>query len=38
MTGGARGISAVTAERLARDHMAVAVLDLEQPACQSTVD
>jgi 3-oxoacyl-[acyl-carrier protein] reductase len=38
VTGGARGIGAVTAERLARDHMAVVVRDLEQPACQSAVD
>jgi 3-oxoacyl-[acyl-carrier protein] reductase len=38
VTGAARGIGAATAERLARDGMAVAVLDLEESACKATVD
>jgi NAD(P)-dependent dehydrogenase (short-subunit alcohol dehydrogenase family) len=38
VTGAARGIGAATAERLARDGMAMAVLDLEQSACKPTVD
>lgn len=38
VTGAARGIGAATAERLARDGMAVAVLDLDEAACKPTVD
>jgi 3-oxoacyl-[acyl-carrier protein] reductase len=38
VTGAARGIGAATAERLARDGMAVAVLDLEEALCKATVD
>ncbi len=38
VTGGARGIGAGTARRLAADGLAVAVLDLEEPACKGTVD
>ncbi|HZD00916.1 MAG TPA: 3-oxoacyl-ACP reductase FabG [Actinomycetes bacterium] len=38
VTGAARGIGAATAERLARDGMAVAVLDLDEAACKDTVD
>jgi 3-oxoacyl-[acyl-carrier protein] reductase len=38
VTGAARGIGAATAERLARDGMAVAVVDLEESACKATVD
>ncbi len=38
VTGAARGIGAATAERLARDGMAVAVLDLEEAACKGTVE
>ena len=38
VTGGARGIGAATARRLAADGMAVAVLDLEEAACKPTVE
>lgn len=38
VTGAARGIGAATALRLARDGLAVAVLDLEESAAKSTVD
>jgi 3-oxoacyl-[acyl-carrier protein] reductase len=38
VTGGARGIGAATARRLAADGMAVAVLDLKEGDCGSTVD
>ena len=38
VTGAARGIGAAVAARLARDGFAVAVLDLDQSACQSTAD
>jgi 3-oxoacyl-[acyl-carrier protein] reductase len=38
VTGGARGIGAATAKRLAADGMAVAVLDLEEAACKPTVE
>jgi 3-oxoacyl-[acyl-carrier protein] reductase len=38
VTGAARGIGAATAERLARDGMVVAVVDLEESACKATVD
>ena len=34
VTGSARGIGAATAERLARDGFAVAVLDLDEAACE----
>jgi 3-oxoacyl-[acyl-carrier protein] reductase len=34
VTGAARGIGAATAERLARDGFAVAVLDLDEAACE----
>ncbi|HON76710.1 MAG TPA: SDR family NAD(P)-dependent oxidoreductase, partial [Dermatophilaceae bacterium] len=34
VTGGARGIGAATAARLARDGRAVAVCDLDQTACE----
>ena len=37
VTGGARGIGAATAERLARDGNAVAVIDLDESACAETV-
>ena len=37
VTGGARGIGAATARRLARDGMAVAVLDLDADACMPVV-
>ncbi|HSO64240.1 MAG TPA: SDR family NAD(P)-dependent oxidoreductase, partial [Ornithinibacter sp.] len=35
VTGAARGIGAATAERLARDGFAVAVLDLDEAACRA---
>jgi 3-oxoacyl-[acyl-carrier protein] reductase len=35
VTGAARGIGAATAERLARDGFAVAVLDLDEAACEA---
>jgi 3-oxoacyl-[acyl-carrier protein] reductase len=38
VTGAARGIGAATARRLAADGMAVAVLDLEEPASKGTAD
>ncbi len=38
VTGGARGIGAATAQRLAKDGFAVAVLDLDEAASQNTVD
>ena len=38
VTGAARGIGAATATRLARDGFAVAVLDLDEAACQGVVD
>jgi 3-oxoacyl-[acyl-carrier protein] reductase len=38
VTGGARGIGAATARRLAADGMAVAVLDLKEGDCAATVD
>jgi 3-oxoacyl-[acyl-carrier protein] reductase len=37
VTGAARGIGAATARRLAKDGMAVAVLDLQEEACKATV-
>jgi 3-oxoacyl-[acyl-carrier protein] reductase len=37
VTGGARGIGAATALRLARDGSAVGVLDLDESACAATV-
>ncbi|MDO5629103.1 MAG: 3-oxoacyl-ACP reductase FabG [Mobilicoccus sp.] len=38
VTGAARGIGAGVAARLAKDGMAVAVLDLDEAACQSVAD
>ena len=38
VTGAARGIGAATAQRLARDGHAVAVLDLDESACAGTVE
>ena len=38
VTGGARGIGAGTAQRLASDGLAVAVLDLKEGDCGATVD
>lgn len=38
VTGGARGIGAAVARRLAGDGMAVAVLDLDENACKPVVD
>jgi 3-oxoacyl-[acyl-carrier protein] reductase len=38
VTGGARGIGAATAQRLAADGMAVAVLDLDEGNCGDTVE
>ncbi|GAA1591414.1 3-oxoacyl-ACP reductase FabG [Actinomadura kijaniata] len=38
VTGGARGIGAATAARLARDGFAVAVCDLDEAACAATVE
>ncbi|WP_214369465.1 3-oxoacyl-ACP reductase FabG [Pseudonocardia sp. H11422] len=38
VTGAARGIGAATAERLARDGFAVAVIDLEESAAKGTVE
>ncbi|MCV2487911.1 3-oxoacyl-ACP reductase FabG [Geodermatophilus sp. YIM 151500] len=38
VTGGARGIGAATARRLAADGFAVAVLDLDEAACKGTVE
>jgi len=38
ITGSARGIGAATAQRLARDGLAVAVLDLDETACGVVVD
>ncbi len=38
VTGAARGIGAAVAARLARDGLAVAVLDLEEDACRDTVN
>jgi 3-oxoacyl-[acyl-carrier protein] reductase len=38
VTGGARGIGAATAVRLAEEGRAVAVLDLDETACKDTVD
>ena len=38
VTGGARGIGAATARRLAGDGLAVAVLDLKEGDCAATVD
>ena len=38
VTGGARGIGAATAQRLAQDGFAVAVLDLDEASAQGTVD
>ena len=38
VTGGARGIGAATARRLARAGMSVAVVDLEEGACQPIVE
>jgi 3-oxoacyl-[acyl-carrier protein] reductase len=37
VTGGARGIGAAIAERLAADGLAVAVFDLDAPACEAVV-
>jgi 3-oxoacyl-[acyl-carrier protein] reductase len=38
ITGAARGIGAATARRLARDGLAVAVLDLDESSCAAVVD
>ncbi len=38
ITGGARGIGAATARRLARDGFAVAIIDLDETACAPIVD
>ncbi|GAA1929145.1 3-oxoacyl-ACP reductase FabG [Streptomyces sodiiphilus] len=38
VTGAARGIGAATAVRLAEEGLAVAVVDLDEAACQETVD
>jgi 3-oxoacyl-[acyl-carrier protein] reductase len=38
VTGSARGIGSAVAKRLASDGMKVAVLDLDESACQATVD
>ncbi|WP_456846640.1 SDR family NAD(P)-dependent oxidoreductase, partial [Cellulomonas sp. P5_C6] len=38
VTGGARGIGAATAQRLAADGFRVAVLDLREQDCAATVD
>src|SRR4051812_20139348 len=38
ITGGARGIGAATAKRLAAGGAAVAVLDLDEIGCHATVD
>src|SRR4051812_27611698 len=38
VTGGARGIGAATARRLAADGLAVAVVDVEEAAAKSTVE
>lgn len=38
VTGGGRGIGAATARRLAADGMAVAVVDLDEPAARDTAD
>jgi 3-oxoacyl-[acyl-carrier protein] reductase len=38
VTGAARGIGAATATRLARDGFAVAVLDLDEGACEAVAD
>ncbi|HEY2205629.1 MAG TPA: 3-oxoacyl-ACP reductase FabG [Pseudonocardia sp.] len=38
VTGAARGIGAATAQRLARDGHAVAVVDLDEAACADTVE
>src|SRR3954449_7121788 len=38
VTGGARGIGAATARRLAADGAAVAVLDLDETSCKETVE
>lgn len=38
VTGGARGIGAAVAKRLAQDGMAVAVLDLDASACEPVVE
>ncbi|MFE3293077.1 3-oxoacyl-ACP reductase FabG [Rhodococcus sp. NPDC059234] len=38
VTGGAHGIGAAVAKRLAADGLAVAVLDLDESACAATVD
>jgi 3-oxoacyl-[acyl-carrier protein] reductase len=38
VTGGARGIGAAVARRLASDGLAVAVIDLDEGACKSVVD
>ena len=38
VTGGARGIGAATARRLARDGFSIAVIDLDDTACGPVVD